>query len=227
LVERNRAETQKCGSSQFLVEAPDSNRSKDNMADTTWKAIIENLGGSAILIAAIAWLIRSIVLHLLSKDVETYKRDLGRQVFEHEVRFQRMHEKQAEVISELYSLLFEFYSRVNSYVSIMDFEGEPSKDGKRELCKQAGIAVLNHINPKRLYLPNETHRKVLDFTNKLIQVMNKFTEGLDSQNRGEPYSGHWHLWQTVTKEANPLFEQIHSDFQELIGVHTRTQIIRA
>ena len=43
-----------------------------------WDGIIKFIGGSAIVIAAIAWLIRKVISQLLTKDVEKYKFDLKR-----------------------------------------------------------------------------------------------------------------------------------------------------
>ena len=41
-----------------------------------YEEIIKLLGGTAIIVAAVAWLIRSLIVHFLSKDVEKYKEQL-------------------------------------------------------------------------------------------------------------------------------------------------------
>jgi hypothetical protein len=91
-----------------------------------WPELIKSLGGFAILAAASAWLIKSIITHFLSKDVEAYKSRIASEsakeieqfkaqlqmmAREHEVRFSKLHEKRAEIISELYELLVEAKNR--------------------------------------------------------------------------------------------------------------------
>lgn len=87
-----------------------------------WAELIKSLGGLAILAASVTWLTKSIITHLLSKDVEAYKSrivsesareieqfkaQLQMTAREHEVRFSKLHEKRADIISELYVLLRE------------------------------------------------------------------------------------------------------------------------
>jgi len=87
-----------------------------------WAELIKSLGGLAILAVALAWLTKSIITHLLSKDVEAYKSRIASEsareieqfkaqlqmmAREHEVRFSKLHEKRADIISELYVLLRE------------------------------------------------------------------------------------------------------------------------
>ncbi|MGD0059201.1 MAG: hypothetical protein ABSD58_07260 [Verrucomicrobiia bacterium] len=49
-----------------------------------WQTIITALGGTALLLGAVAWLVKKIVVHFLDKDVEAYKvkmlADAGRQL---------------------------------------------------------------------------------------------------------------------------------------------------
>ena len=45
-----------------------------------WQEIIKSLGGLAILAGMLGWLIKSIITHFLSKDVEAYKTKLGEEV---------------------------------------------------------------------------------------------------------------------------------------------------
>ncbi len=56
-----------------------------------------------LLITAAGWLTQTIINHNLSKDVETFKSSLREQ----EIRFNRLQEKRAEVVAELYSYLID------------------------------------------------------------------------------------------------------------------------
>lgn len=88
------------------------------MNDMLWQDIFRTLGGMAILVSAVAWLAKSLLMALLSKDLEQFKSDLQvssqksveafrtalqLEAQRHAVEFSSLHTKRAELISELYS----------------------------------------------------------------------------------------------------------------------------
>lgn len=87
----------------------------------TLQELIANLGGFSAVVAAIAWLIRSLAGQVLSRDIEHYKShltqvteqfkaDLTREVKEHEIRFITLHEQRRTAVAEIYVLLAEMLS---------------------------------------------------------------------------------------------------------------------
>jgi len=87
-----------------------------------WGFIVQTLGGAAILVAAAAWLFRSLIGQFLSKDLERFKSDLKSQN-EREIeslksdlkieaekktlQFSTLHSKRAEIMADLYEKLFD------------------------------------------------------------------------------------------------------------------------
>jgi hypothetical protein len=72
-----------------------------------WEEILKFLGGSTILLAAVAWVIKTLSKQLLSKDIERFKSELKLETITHQVRFTKLHEQQAEIIRSLYSKIVE------------------------------------------------------------------------------------------------------------------------
>jgi hypothetical protein len=81
-----------------------------------WPEIIGIVGGGGALVAALAWLIQTIVKHRLDKDIALYRETLGKEMtelkakldglnLERQIRFSKLHEKRAEIIGEMYRLL--------------------------------------------------------------------------------------------------------------------------
>ena len=85
-----------------------------------WKQFVTMLGGFGMLVFALSWLARTLVSYFLSKDVEKYKASLRTETdielerlraqlqienFRRQIRFSKLHEKQAEVLAQLYSLI--------------------------------------------------------------------------------------------------------------------------
>jgi hypothetical protein len=88
----------------------------------TWQQILAAIAIPSALIAALAFLARSIVLHWLGKDIELHKArlsadaqlalerlkgELSKQAFEHQVRFEALHASQVAAIEALYVKLVE------------------------------------------------------------------------------------------------------------------------
>ena len=101
--------------------------------------VVKFLGGTAIAIAAIGWLVRSLIGHFLSKDVESFKQRLQSEstvelerlrhslrliASEREKQVHLLHERRAEVIAELYARLKEFVGAAGSFASLVEWKGE-------------------------------------------------------------------------------------------------------
>ena len=82
-----------------------------------WTEVLKFVGGIAVLLAVVAWLIRSLIRHLLSKDIERYKFDLKREAdkelalikaalnieaLTYQIRFSKLHDRRADIIERLY-----------------------------------------------------------------------------------------------------------------------------
>src|SRR5258708_7047420 len=97
----------------------------------TWPEIVATTAVQGALIAALAFLARSVVLHWLSKDleghktrlsgetqlaVEVFKGELSRQALEHQVRFEALHANQVAAIEALYVKLVETRDTLEAFV---------------------------------------------------------------------------------------------------------------
>ena len=70
-----------------------------------WTPVLASLAATPALFGALAGLTKSLVTHSLSRDVERFKGQLQLATIEHQIRFNRLHEKQATIIAELYEKL--------------------------------------------------------------------------------------------------------------------------
>lgn len=110
-----------------------------------WQSILLAVGGNAALLLALAWLARSFGSQLLAKDLEKFKvslsaasseaserlkHELQMVAHEHQVRFSKLHERRAEVIANLYSLLVEAQWAGQSFVAVIELGNQPPKQEK-------------------------------------------------------------------------------------------------
>ena len=102
--------------------------------------VISFLGGSAILLSAVAWLIRELTVHFLNKDAETHKEIMKAQI----ARSSRLHEERGTVIREIYGNLVDLIEKTYSFVHLAEWTGEPSKDEKQKLVADALETFRTH-----------------------------------------------------------------------------------
>ena len=149
-----------------------------------WQTIILALGGNAALLAVLGWLSKSLVSQLLAKDIEGFKvalqseseaatqklrHDLEKATIEHQVRFSKLHEQRAQVIAKLYKLLVEAHWKSSSFVSVIDWEGEPNKQEKYNIAMKSVGDFYQFFEKQRIYLPEELCEDI----NELIELMRK------------------------------------------------------
>jgi hypothetical protein len=92
-----------------------------------WEDVLRTLGGTAILVAALAWLSKSLLIASLSKDlerfksdlqatsqrsIESYKANLQLESQRHQIEYSTLHSKRAELVGELYSRVVDLHGQV-------------------------------------------------------------------------------------------------------------------
>lgn len=132
-----------------------------------WQIFID-IGKHSVTIIVLGWLARSLCSQLLSKELERFKADLSsasitaierlkhdHQVtaLEHQVRFSKLHERRAEVVAEVYSLIVEVKWASQSFASPMEWSGEPKKDKKYYIALKKLAEFCSYFDKNRIYLP--------------------------------------------------------------------------
>ena len=204
------------------------------MMQETLIQLVTILGGTAMGVALLGYLSRKLLEHLMSKDVEKFKAelkatqdiemerlrsDLKMQAFEHETRFRKLHENVARTIAETYPLLRRVFDSVSSLVSPIEMEGEPDKEEKMKIASDANRAFTEYFLSNRIYYPKKLYDKINDFHLLLVDNGRKFNRAYDrGKAGGEPATEHWYeAFAGIRDKARPLFDDMHDDFQSILG----------
>ena len=133
-----------------------------------WQAILLNFGGTATLLVVLGWLARSIGTQLLTKDIERFKselsvasvaaterlkHDLQLVATEHQVKYSKLQARRGKVIAEMYSLLVKAHWASQSFVSIAEFGGEPTKSEKYADAMDKSAEFYRYFDKNRIFLP--------------------------------------------------------------------------
>lgn len=98
---------------------------------------------------------------------ERLKSQLSILAAEHQVRFSGLHNKRAEVISEIYALLVQAHWDGASFASPLEFSGDLTKREKYSTAMQSLNELYRGFQRKRLYIPEH----VCDLIDPLIEGM--------------------------------------------------------
>ncbi|MFK5895260.1 MAG: hypothetical protein QM504_18760 [Pseudomonadota bacterium] len=147
-----------------------------------WQTILLTLGANTVVLAVLGWLAKSLVSQQLTKDVEMFKstlkaeseaasqtlrHQLEKASIEHQVRFSKLHEKRAEVIAEIYSLLVQAHWDILSFVSPMEMAGEPEKQEKYVTAMNSVADFYRYFDKQRIYIPENLCDQINEFVREM------------------------------------------------------------
>lgn len=136
----------------------------------TWQTILLAIGGNTAILAVLGFLGKSLLEKLVARDtkrfeadlkaksdsaIEHLKSELQLKAVEHKERFSRLHEKRATVIAELYGCLVEMLWEAESFLSPMEWAGEPNKEEKHRAAMNKLVEFFRFFDKNRIYLPEE------------------------------------------------------------------------
>ena len=196
------------------------------------ESVLLAFGGNAILIAALAWLARSVLQHWLTKDVETFKaallqqyavenerlrHDLQTRAIEHQVSFSKLHERRAEVVAETYAKLVEAFWAMQSFTSIVEWQGEPTKLEKYQGAMDKSADYFRYFDKNRIFLPADLCSKLDEFMRGLrseavnfgvwVQTEASSKSGKFGSEKFEAWQKAWKYFENEAPQARQLLEE--------------------
>jgi hypothetical protein len=187
-----------------------------------WQVVLISFGGNATLLLAIAFLGKSLVGNFLAKDLEKFKDDLQLAAVEHQIRFSKLHEKRAEVLAELYSLLVVATWETESFVSPAQWAGEPSKKEKYQRALDATAEYFRFFDRHRIYIPDALCTSLENFAKKLRAPTISSGVYLEFEQTNQATTLEKHrafrdAWHEVQNDIPPLRSALEREFRKLLG----------
>ena len=197
-----------------------------------WTTFFTSIGISAVAIPSLAWLSREIIGQFLAKDLEVFKGDLKKSAYEHEVRFKRLQEKQAEIIAEFYKRM------VLADASLKCLEGE-SKDFRATKTTKMNDAYKWTVEAYSFFAQNEVWFS-MEISNLVRNWYDKMTAHayrydvvvvgmtmlwaeIEPEAAGftrEEWEKSWMTsWKGMKKDIPELLERLKKEFRGLLGAN--------
>jgi hypothetical protein len=204
-------------------------------------AFVTVIGGTAAVVGILGYFTSRIVEHWLDKRLENHKSKLESEseraadalrhrlqmeYLEHEVRFRKLHEVQANAIANVYEALQQFHADFVSYLHPIEMGGE-SKDEKIPFVNASMCKFRDAFYPRRLYFPEELAKKIHKFSELMIKETNDFTLARKREREGRAPVGGEDYWanamNAINEQSPELFRQIEDEFRRLMGFREVTQ----
>ena len=200
--------------------------------------LITAIGGSAILFAAMAWLTRSVINHLLSKDLEIFKLKLQEESqqelirlqssvqlvqLEHQVRFTKLHERRAEIIAELYSKVVELHRSTSDFVRFyQSVDGLKNKEHIKSLWT-ATDEFRNYFEKHRIYFNQDTCTNIDSLNEALSQACSNLVVFIQDapalKLTSDQIWNEWNKAMTIMEGDVPKIKNsLEESFRDLLGV---------
>jgi hypothetical protein len=159
-----------------------------------WAQVLGGVAVSGVLIAALTFLGRSIILHWLNKDVERYKDNLRAEndakleshkhalhvaSLEHNVRFSHLHEKRANVIAEI-------YGRIAKCIRLADIFTQQIRVGEQDVPAEFNAfaesynSLYAYFDENRIFLSPATCTLISELVEKVrlaVAMLNLYRTG--------------------------------------------------
>lgn len=204
-----------------------------------WQTVLTAFGGSATLIVVLGYFGKTLLEKLIERDTKRFETDIQAKAdlaiehlkgqlqihaIEHQVRFSGMHEKRAEVIAELYGLLVRAFWEAESFVSPMQWAGEPDIKVKHVTARNSLVELYRYFDKNRIYLPEplctSLEQLIRDVRSNVIQfgVWVEYEAGSLPDHAARQKQEAWEKsWEGIKSTIPPARAQLENEFRVLLG----------
>lgn len=193
-----------------------------------WNTFVTTLTVSGFVSGAFVFLAKSLSKHFLSMDLERFKSglkatnekelerlraDLRIAAFQHETTFAKLHERRAEVISELYVKLVKVHEATIELV--LPFPAENTLERKRHetATTEAAMEFSQYFNRHRIYFDQNLCTQLQNFDRDIQSALIAHLHPSDAT------VGKWvEPWECLEQKIPALRANIENRFRQLLGL---------
>lgn len=197
--------------------------------------VVKELGSYGLLLVLIAWLVKSLSLQVLSKDLEKYRSDLAAasdrelerlrtqlhmSAVERQVRFEHLHDRVAKVVGETYQKLYTASRALGRLKPGNLPAGWQGEEEELEKFNTAWDGFRDYYFPREIYFPNDVAQRVRQLSDVLKHAGSLHGQAIAAGSGDGGPEKRELFREAVNKhetEAQPLFYAIRQHFQGLIG----------
>ena len=197
------------------------------------ETILTTVLASSASAGVVVFLSKSLLKLWLDKDFETHRANLARQSaaeveklraqlgqvsIEHEVRFRRLHERRAVILTHIYSRLDVVHEAFKLWTSRLRRAGTPSQPELWKKATEAYNALTSYYYPRAIWLDRETCDLLNAVVDKFSAVYVEFTVMPNPEGFPVNVEAWDNAAKAVLQEIPAARQQLERRFREMLGV---------
>ena len=186
---------------------------------------------TALLMPALAWLLKTIISHELTKALDRNRNELELRLQRHQIRFSALHQRRAEVIHELYKRIIT----VRRMCALLKTENQDINDVVGEkACDDIVSEVINinfYFGDHALYFPDTVIKKYKSlFTTAISETLTAIGM-IDLFDNFEKMPPEWRkkfreavfpILKEKLADFDAILFELKAEFQSLLGLDQHT-----
>ncbi len=182
--------------------------------------LIKSLGIATIFSGALVIIVRKLIDHFFSKDLEKFKAELQKEAIKYKTQYETLHIERANVIKEVYKRLVTTEGAFRSLLKPFRLHGEVSDDEKEKILTNEYNGLIIYYLENRVFF-EEDLAKELDAVIILLQDI-QIQRGSEREARmaqiplsKEEYNK---AWKMLKDKLPPIKTSIEQQFRTILGI---------
>jgi hypothetical protein len=203
-----------------------------------WNSVIVAVGSNAIVLGVLAFLAKSLINHLLDKDVRQFQKDLEQSAtreiesFKSNLEIERIRlqisyggifEKQAQAILETYRSILDIEQAASDAINL----GGTNAERRHEFGKAFSVVRQKYF-ANRILLPPDIDEGLAHFTDRMFRSILQYTSAderriqrMSDEEIEKFFEKQEKAAEIVESELPPIRERLINRMRETIGVHQK------
>jgi len=194
-----------------------------------FNSILQYLVLPATLVGIVSYASKQVFNNYLNKKLETYKSQLDKAFYEHQIKFSKLHEKRAEIISELYIKLIDAQISIKYFMSPVRY-GKVDETNFETETMEKWKAFMNYFSYNEIFFNEATCVKIDSLIKLALDIwgnyeLNKMSiENIkdspkeSKEERVELRERKKEIYHILEKKFPEIENLLKADFRKIIGV---------
>lgn len=152
-------------------------------------------------------------------EVEKLKSELSIAAAQRQALFSNLHQRRAEVITEIYALLKEAISALADYTKAFEPVGGPSREDRRKIAVDSYNEFARQFSTRKIFLPQEAAKKLDELNMEMKGAFINFMYGVDMmRDQGADVTRKWvDITEKIENLSKTALVELEQDFRALLG----------
>ena len=189
------------------------------------------------IVAGVVYILRKYFDNHVAKELELFKHDLQSQsetariqfqtnlearLFEFQTKFSLYHQKQAEIVAELYGHLMNVMAETALLTNPAGFSTEISLKTRKDNAATLYTNLFTFYTRHRIYFSGELDQKIFSVISLMGDALREFDKahrvgmGGGSEYMPDDTGGWEHAWTKISQETPPVMREVEDYFRSIL-----------